>query len=158
MFTRLIVSAVVLVYSSTGNAQDSTAVAVMLQSDLPSSSPVVVVRRANQHPHDVILVRDLSLPTSALSGAIHSVRMLRARDGVKPKQSGRFRPTLLSVENDSAVERSVRSSLARLANAPERFIAGVGSGKTIDLYLSEARDRFAKRGETVLQAAQKKRP
>jgi hypothetical protein len=154
---RLIFSALFVILSTDLHAQESSSVTVMLQRNLPVSTPVVL-RRASQQPYDLILVRDFTVPTATLNGAIHALRMLRARDGIKPLRSGRFLPTIVSVTSDTVMENAIQRTLTLLSNAPERSIAGIGMGRTIEMTLPWTGDRFAHRGESVIQAAQRKQP
>jgi hypothetical protein len=116
-------------------------VTLVVDASLSAESPVLVVRRTDIKPYNVIVVRGASISPNALAGALHSMRMQMIRDGIVPQQDMRSRPRFTSTESPSSVD-PLLAELHRLSVAGVRNVAGFGNARSIDIEIPLADGRY----------------
>jgi hypothetical protein len=95
-----------------------------------------ILRRADQSPHDIILLRD-DIDVAALSGAIESLLLIRGQTGDTAKVNGttRIRRSGRDPERPSRVLPWAGRVLNDLRRAQPRTVAGVGIVPALEVWL-----------------------
>ena len=139
-------------FASAGNGQvlsappiPSASVTVVVDGTLPVDDPVLVVRRTGLKPNNVIVVRDANIPPNAFAGALHSMRMMMLRDGVRPSRNAQSRPRFTSEAAGSSIDQLV-TVLGQLTGAATRTVPGFSVVKAIDIEIPLADARYLNRG------------
>ena len=116
----------------------------------PDSVPVLILRRPDLSPHDVILLRRSTADGRQLAAAVLHLMLLRERAGDTASVSGTFRLPAAR-RGPRAWERSeeVRTTrvIARLRSTRTREVPGVGLARATEVHLpSRAMRDAARRG------------
>ncbi len=126
-------------------------VTVALVDELPAPDrvPVVILRRSDIAPYDVILLRRSSVDADQLTAAVLHLLVMRDRSGDTARVSSAFRlPT--ARRGPRAWDRSERPRmarvLARLQQSEPRDVPGVGAVRATEIYLPSKKMRDAARG------------
>lgn len=108
----------------------------MVDSTLLREGHYRILRRADQSPHDVILLRH-DADVAVLSGAVESLLLIRAQSGDTAKVSGttRIRRSVGGPERQSRTLPWAGRVLTDLRRAQPRALAGVGIASTVEVWL-----------------------
>lgn len=107
-------------------------VVVTSQFDGPGSS--VILRRSNETPHDVIILRADSANAEVLSQAIVSLMRVRTANATEPPPSGVVR-VRTQRGGPPVVIPWTEKVIRDLRQAPERSISGIGKARAIEIWL-----------------------
>lgn len=124
-----------------GSASMTATVTLVSKPNLPRGAKVVVERRAQLDPRDVILV-DLDRATPRdLAAAVQTLAGLRRRVGDDPQAVLRASPKSYTPPADfdnSHFGRQMKAGLVRLLTAQETTIAGVGRARAVTITVSQS--------------------
>lgn len=108
----------------------------MVDGTLTGGESYRILRRADQSPHDLLLLRS-DADVAVLSGAIENLLLIRAQTGDTARVSGttRIRRSVGGPERPSRVLPWAGRVLNDLRRAQPRPVAGVGTVPTVEVWL-----------------------
>jgi hypothetical protein len=123
-------------------------VALVDEMPAPDSIPVIILRRSNVAPYDVILVRRNGGDADQLAAAVLHLLVMRDRSGDTASVSSAFRLPRAR-RGPRAWDRSERPRmarvLARLQQSRPSDVPGVGAARATEIYLPSKEMRNAAR-------------
>ena len=123
-------------------------IALVDELPAPDSIPVMILRRSNVAPYDVILVRRISGDADQLAAAVLHLLVIRDRSGDTASVSGTFRLPKAR-RGPRAWDRLERPRmaqvLARLRQSRPGEVPGVGAARATEIYLPSKQMRDAAR-------------
>ena len=120
-----------------GERMVNSSIAIALVDRLQDpQATAVILRRPNQLPHDVILLRRSDATAAELGAAMSSLAQVQARDGQVPTQNRmivtRTRKVPARWQADGS-DQAANRTLAALRAAPEEEITGLGRVRAVSI-------------------------
>lgn len=115
-------------------------VTVALVDELPGDGDrALVLRRHDQTPHDVIVLKRSVADGALLSSAVLTLLVAREIAGNAPRESSMLRvnQTAAPVAWRASEQRRADRVVSRARGAPPREVAGLGLVSAVDIYLRE---------------------
>ena len=141
--TLFSISQASLVAQSTPPSLGPVIVTIMAQRNLPEGAHVQIARQASPH-REFIFVDILNVTPADLAAGLALLSGLRSRFGDALQNDVRAVPSSHSVPDgfaSSEYGQRLAQQLARLVASPERYLPGVGCGKSIRITLPPPRGR-----------------